>query len=78
MLIIESMDDDTEMRRLSPVALTGGDTGHGHYTDLINGPMDHGWFASRSQNLTLCAYARGMKVISSISHFLLLHKNHLN
>ena len=42
MLIIESMDDDSETRRLSPLALTGGDTGHGDYTDLINGPMDHG------------------------------------
>ena len=43
MLVIESMDDDSETRRLSPLALTGGNTGHGDYTDLINGPMDHGW-----------------------------------
>lgn len=42
MLVIESMDPDTETRRLSPIALEGGDTGHGGYTDLINGPMDHG------------------------------------
>ena len=42
MLVIESMDGDTETRRLSPIALNGGDTGAGHYTDLINGPMDHG------------------------------------
>ena len=43
MLIIESLDEDTETRRLSPLALNGGDTGSGHhYTDLINGPMDHG------------------------------------
>ena len=42
MLVIESMDGDTETRRLSPLALDGGDTGHGHYTDLLNGPMDHG------------------------------------
>lgn len=42
MFIIESMDDDTETRRLSPLALSGGDTGNGGYTDLINGPMDHG------------------------------------
>ena len=48
MLIIESRDDDSETRRLSPVALTGGDTGHGEYTDLINGPMDHGWVALHS------------------------------
>ena len=43
MLVIESMDADTETRRLSPLALDGGDTGHGPYTDLLNGPMDHGW-----------------------------------
>lgn len=42
MLVIESMDADTETRRLSPLALHGGDTGAGQYTDLINGPMDHG------------------------------------
>ncbi|XP_072024031.1 uncharacterized protein [Amphiura filiformis] len=37
-LVIESMDDDTEIRRLSPVGLYA-DT----YIDLINGPQDHGW-----------------------------------
>lgn len=42
MLVIESMDADSETRRLSPLALDGGDTGHGSYTDLLNGPMDHG------------------------------------
>lgn len=40
MLVIESMDSDTEVRRLSPVALVGGTTWQ--YTDLLNGPMDHG------------------------------------
>lgn len=39
MLIIESMDPDTETRRLSPVAIMS-DNG---YIDLINGPQDHGW-----------------------------------
>ena len=39
MLIIESMDNDTETRRLSPVAIVS-DNG---YLDLINGPQDHGW-----------------------------------
>ncbi len=39
MLIIESMDSDTETRRLSPVAVMS-DNG---YIDLINGPQDHGW-----------------------------------
>ena len=38
MLIIESMDPDTETRRLSPVAVLGDG-----YVDLINGPQDHGW-----------------------------------
>lgn len=39
MLIIESMDTDTETRRLSPVAIMS-DNG---YIDLVNGPQDHGW-----------------------------------
>lgn len=39
MLVIESMDRDTEDRRLSPVAIIS-DNG---YIDLINGPQDHGW-----------------------------------
>lgn len=42
MMVIESMDADTETRRLSPLALVGGDTGAVNYTDLMNGPMDHG------------------------------------
>ncbi|KAA0710123.1 Fibrocystin-L Polycystic kidney and hepatic disease 1-like protein 1 [Triplophysa tibetana] len=40
MLVIESLDADTETRRLSPVAILG-DT----YLDLLNGPQDHGWCA---------------------------------
>ena len=39
MLVIESMDGDTELRRLSPLALATDDGS----VDLINGPMDHGW-----------------------------------
>eukprot|EP00794_Sanderia_malayensis_P006712 gene6712-7474_t len=35
--VVESMDEDTETRRLSPVALAANG-----YVDLINGPMDHG------------------------------------
>ena len=42
MLVIESRDADTEVRRLSPLAIRGGDTGSGKYIDLLNGPMDHG------------------------------------
>uniref|UniRef100_UPI00398F2CC2 PKHD1 like 1, tandem duplicate 1 n=1 Tax=Pristiophorus japonicus TaxID=55135 RepID=UPI00398F2CC2 len=38
MLVIESLDPDTETRRLSPVALLSEG-----YIDLINGPQDHGW-----------------------------------
>ncbi|KAM9290514.1 fibrocystin-L-like, partial [Gastrophryne carolinensis] len=38
MLVIESLDADTETRRLSPVAVLGNG-----YIDLINGPQDHGW-----------------------------------
>lgn len=37
MLIIESMDDDTETRRLSPVAILSDNK----YLDLINGPQMH-------------------------------------
>ena len=39
MLVIESMDGDTEVRRLSPVALVTDDGS----VDLLNGPQDHGW-----------------------------------
>ncbi|KAJ8026384.1 Fibrocystin-L [Holothuria leucospilota] len=38
MMIVESMDDDTETRRVSPVSLYSDS-----YIDLINGPQDHGW-----------------------------------
>ena len=38
MLVIESLDPDTETRRLSPVALIANG-----YVNLLNGPMDHGW-----------------------------------
>lgn len=38
MFVVESLDPDTETRRISPVAL-----GSDGYIDLINGPQDHGW-----------------------------------
>ncbi|XP_071793632.1 fibrocystin-L-like isoform X1 [Asterias amurensis] len=38
MLIVESMDGDTEVRRLSPMAMYSDG-----YVDLINGPQDQGW-----------------------------------
>ncbi len=37
MLIIESMDPDTERRRISPVAVMS----NSGYIDIINGPQDH-------------------------------------
>ncbi|KAM5281038.1 fibrocystin-L [Ctenodactylus gundi] len=40
MMVIESLDSDTETRRLSPVAIASNG-----YVDLINGPQDHGWCA---------------------------------
>ncbi|XP_076030840.1 fibrocystin-L-like [Oratosquilla oratoria] len=42
MMIIESMDSDTEIRRLSPIALIANPGTNG-YVDLLNGPMDRGW-----------------------------------
>ncbi|XP_076825620.1 fibrocystin-L-like isoform X2 [Clavelina lepadiformis] len=38
MLVIESLDSDTESRRLSPLAMLSN-----RYIDLNNGPQDHGW-----------------------------------
>ncbi len=38
MLVIESLDIDTEVRRLSPIGLAANG-----YIDLLNGPQDHGW-----------------------------------
>ena len=40
LLVIESMDKDTEVRRLSPISVSSTVDGH---IDLINGPQDHGW-----------------------------------
>ena len=38
MLVLESMDVDTESRRLSPIGL-----GANGFINLLNGPMDNGW-----------------------------------
>ena len=38
-MIIESMDRDTKIRRLSPIAMLA-DPGAGGYVDLVNGPQD--------------------------------------
>ena len=39
MMIIESMDRDTKIRRLSPIAMLA-DPGINGYIDLVNGPQD--------------------------------------
>ena len=38
MLVMESLDADTEVRRLSPIAY-----GANGFVSLVNGPMDNGW-----------------------------------
>ena len=43
MLMLESMDDDTETRRVSPIGIMDVDNSEERYFDLINGPQDHGW-----------------------------------
>ncbi|XP_063854902.1 fibrocystin-L-like [Scylla paramamosain] len=43
-MIIESIDTDTEVWRLSPIALIAN-PGPSGYVDLLNGPMDRGWCA---------------------------------
>ncbi|KAK4312053.1 hypothetical protein Pmani_016482 [Petrolisthes manimaculis] len=42
MMIIESLDSDTEIRRLSPIGLIANPGPNG-YVDLVNGPQDQGW-----------------------------------
>uniref|UniRef100_A0A8C5F806 PKHD1 like 1, tandem duplicate 1 n=1 Tax=Gadus morhua TaxID=8049 RepID=A0A8C5F806_GADMO len=51
LLAIESMDADTETRRLSPVAILGGG-----FVDLINGPQDHGWCSGYTCQLRLSLF----------------------
>ena len=38
LLLLESLDPDTEVRRLSPIGIGGSG-----FIDLLNGPQDHGW-----------------------------------
>ena len=38
MLVMESLDEDTEVRRLSPIGI-----GTNGFINLVNGPMDNGW-----------------------------------
>ncbi|XP_028646735.2 PKHD1 like 1, tandem duplicate 1 [Erpetoichthys calabaricus] len=51
MLVIESLDSDTETRRLSPVAVLADG-----YVDLINGPQDHGWCAGYTCQLRVSLF----------------------
>jgi hypothetical protein len=49
MLTIENMDADSEIRRISPVAVSSDDG----YTDLLNGCMDKGWWVRSVQHRLL-------------------------
>ncbi|CAM4838655.1 unnamed protein product, partial [Rotaria magnacalcarata] len=64
MLIIESMDSDTETRRLSPVAIMS-DNG---YIDLINGPEDVGWCNGYSCGMRISTF---MALIESNHQYLI-------
>ena len=52
MLIIESMDTDTETRRISPVAVLSNNG----YLDLLNGPQDHSWCSGGSCGLRISTF----------------------
>ena len=56
MMMVESMDADSETRRLSPVALIGENSDGEKYVDLINGPQDHGWCAGYTCQLRLSIF----------------------
>ena len=56
MMIVESLDADTETRRLSPVSISTDTT-----VNLINGPQDHGWcsgYTCRERLSTFCSIIR--------------------
>ncbi|XP_052805044.1 fibrocystin-L-like isoform X2 [Mya arenaria] len=63
LLLIESMDADTETRRISPVAVLG--TG---YIDLINGPQDHGWCSGYTCRKRLSTF---MALVATDKEFLI-------
>jgi hypothetical protein len=56
MLIIESMDADSETRRVSPVAILGD-----RYLDLINGPQDHGYTCRKRISTFMAVVATGKR-----------------
>ena len=43
MIVLESLDADTEVRRLSPIGVGTIEPGAINSIDLLNGPMDNGW-----------------------------------
>ncbi|XP_021351282.1 fibrocystin-L-like [Mizuhopecten yessoensis] len=63
MLIIESLDADTETRRLSPVAVLGDG-----YLDLINGPQDHSACRIGNCRKRLSTF---MAIVATGKHYLL-------
>ncbi|XP_061164553.1 fibrocystin-L-like [Saccostrea echinata] len=63
-LTIESLDKDTETRRISPVAILGNG-----YLDLINGPQDHGWCMGYTCRKRLSTF----QAIVSLNQNYLLH-----
>ena len=72
MLVIESLDGDSETRRLSPLALDGGNTGFGNYTDLLNGPMDHGrWGQGEGLEGSINKCLRGQRLLGDGDAFVI-------
>ena len=51
MLVVENLDSDREIRRLSPVAVSADG-----YTDLLNENQDHGWCLSYTCLKRLATY----------------------
>lgn len=82
MLIIESMDSDTETRRLSPVAILGHDEDDDGVLDLINGPQDHGWCSGYTCRKRLSTFqaivATGWFVFSSFNSDIYFLENKYN
>ena len=52
-VVIESMDADHEVRRLSPI---GVKERSGDWIDLLNGPQDHGWCAGYTCQLRISTF----------------------
>ncbi|KAJ3227695.1 Fibrocystin-L [Clydaea vesicula] len=48
MLVIESLDSDSQSRTISPVGILAEDADQGNFIDLLNGPKNMGWCGSDS------------------------------